>query len=175
MTVRVFEFSVIASGLDPQADDFESRFYDAGCDDATVSFQKGHIILDFARNASSIEEAIASAVGCVEKAGAKVDRIEPDPLVNLSDIAERAGITRAAVTLYASGQRGKGDFPPPVARVTSDSSLWEWASVANWFFKQNKLSQSDASVAEAVKDANEAISLGVPVGQKLRERNRVTP
>ena len=44
--MKMYEFSIIASGLDPQADDFEARFYNAGCDDATISFQKGHIIVD---------------------------------------------------------------------------------------------------------------------------------
>ena len=39
--MKKYEFSIIASGLDPEAEDFEKRFYDAGCDDATISFQKG--------------------------------------------------------------------------------------------------------------------------------------
>jgi hypothetical protein len=74
--MKKYEFSIIASGLDPQAEDFESRFYDAGCDDATISFQKGHIIADFAREAESIDAAICSAVAGVEAAGAHVDRVE---------------------------------------------------------------------------------------------------
>ncbi len=52
--MKTHEFSIIASGLAPQADDFESRFYEAGCYDATLSFQKGHIIVDFAREAESL-------------------------------------------------------------------------------------------------------------------------
>jgi hypothetical protein len=44
--MKTHEFSIIAPGLDPQAEDFESRLYDAGCDDATIAFQKGHIIVD---------------------------------------------------------------------------------------------------------------------------------
>jgi len=114
--MRVYEFSIVASGMDPNADDFESRFYDAGCDDATVSFQRGRIVLDFARVASSADEAISSAVEDVRASGATVDRIEPDPLVSLSEIAARAGLTRAAVSQYARGQRGAG-FPAPVAKV----------------------------------------------------------
>src|SRR5882757_6347372 len=118
--MKTFEFSIIASGLDPEADDFADRFFNAGCDDATILFQKGHIIVDFAREAGSIDAALCSAVECVEKAGAQVDRVEPDPLVSLSDIAARTGLTRAAITNYAKGSRGK-NFPPPVAKVTSDS------------------------------------------------------
>lgn len=75
--MKTHEFIIIASGLDPAQEDFLDRFYDAGCDDATVAFQKGHIIVDFARGAGSLDDAIASAVAAVKKAGAKVERVEP--------------------------------------------------------------------------------------------------
>jgi hypothetical protein len=165
--MKKYEFSIIASGLDPQADDFESRFYDAGCDDATISFQKGHIIADFAREAESIDAAICSAVACVEAAGAHVDRVEPDPLVNLSDIAARAGLTRAAISQYSKGQRSE-NFPSPVARVTSDTPLWDWATVATWLFRHQKLSRDEAIEAEAVKAANEAIKAREPLRDALK-------
>ena len=143
----------------------EQRFYDAGCDDATISFQKGHIIVDFAREAGSIGKAIISAVRNVEAAGAHIDRIEPDPLVSLADIAARTGMTRAAMTQYSKGQRSK-NFPSPVARVTSDSPLWDWASVAKWLFHQHKLSRDAAIEAEAVRITNAAIQAHEP---KLEE------
>jgi predicted transcriptional regulator len=164
--MKKFEFCVIASGLDPEAEDFADLFFNAGCDDATISFQKGHIIADFAREADSIEEAISSAVECVEKAGAEVDRVEPDPLVSLADIAARADLTRAAVTQYAKGQRGE-NFPAPVARVTSETSLYDWAEVATWLFQHKRLSREQAIEAEAVKVANQAICAHDP---KLRDR-----
>ncbi|WP_274424878.1 helix-turn-helix transcriptional regulator [Chelativorans sp. YIM 93263] len=154
--MKTFEFTIIASGLDPNADDFESRFYDAGCDDATIAFQKGHIIVDFAREAESIDEAIATAVRDVRAAGAHVDRIEPDPLVSLADIAARTGMTRAAMTQYAKGQRGSG-FPSPSFKVTTESPLWRWSSVARWLHENNKLSQEDVIAAEAVEKANTEI------------------
>ncbi|MBV8824891.1 MAG: hypothetical protein JO084_06285 [Bradyrhizobiaceae bacterium] len=166
--MTTFEFSIIASGLDPQADDFETRFYNAGCDDATVSFQKGHIIVDFAREADSIGEAICSAVECVQKAGARVDRVEPDPLVSLAEIAARSHLTRAAVSLYAKGERN-ADFPAPVVRVTSPTSLYDWAEVATWLFHHEKISREEALEAEAVKAVNEAIAGQDP---ELREAVR---
>src|SRR3954447_4448728 len=155
--MKTFKFSIIASGLDPQAEDFADRFFDAGCDDATISFQKGHIIVDFAREAVSVDAAICSAVECVEKAGARVDRVEPDPLVSLSDIAARTGLTRAAITQYSKGQRSE-NFPFPVARITSDTSLYDWSTVASWLFRHETLSWEKAIEAEAVKVANEAIA-----------------
>jgi hypothetical protein len=77
--MKKFEFIIVASGLSPSAEGFETRFYDAGCDDATIAFQRGRIIADFSREAESLEQAIAGAVEAVKKAGAKVERVEPAP------------------------------------------------------------------------------------------------
>lgn len=166
----IFEFTIVASGLDPTTEDFEARFYDAGCDDATISFQRGRILVDFAREADSVVTALSSAAEGVVSAGATIDRIEPDPLVSLSDIASRAGITRAAVTQYAKGQRGR-DFPPPVARVTADGSLWDWAGVAQWLFRNERLTRSAVIEAEAVRQANAALAAGRQrFGDDLRRR-----
>ena len=169
--MKTFEFSIIASGLDPNSDDFESRFYDNGCDDALVAFQKGHIIVDFAREAASIDEAIASAIENVRAAGAKVDRLEPDPLVNLTEIAARTEMTRAAISNYAKGARGKKDFPPPVARVTSDTPLYDWAEVASWMAINKKVSIETAVCAGVFKEAISAIERGeIQIGGILKKR-----
>lgn len=157
--MKTYEFSVIASGIDPNADDFGDRFYDAGCDDALVAFQKGHTIIDFAREAESLAHAIASAVENVVAAGATVDRIEPDPLVNLSDIAGRTALTRAAISKYANAA-GPTRFPAPVARVTSDTPLWDWAEVAGWMVSHKGLSTDTAIEAGVVREANRAIERG---------------
>ena len=167
-----FEFAIIASGLDPGQDDFFDRFYEAGCDDATIAFQKGHIIVDFAREAATLVEAIASAVEAVRKAGAKVERVEPDPLVSLSDMAARAGMTRAALSNYFKGVRAKS-FPATVAKVTSESPLWDWATVARWMYAHKKLSREAALEAEIVRQANEAIAKGeARIGERLKTRVR---
>lgn len=167
--MKMYEFSIIASGLDPSADDFEQRFYDSGCDDALVSFQKGHIIVDFAREAPSIDEAISSAIQNVMTAGATVDRIEPDPLVSLSEIATRSGKTRAAISLYAKGQRGQ-DFPPPIVKVTDESPLWDWTTVVRWLVSRGDLTQEVLIEAEIVREANAAISQADQrIGERLKQ------
>jgi len=110
-------------------------------------------VLDFAREAQSFANALISAIADVQRAGAKIERIEPDYLVNLSDIAARSGLSRAAVSLYTKGERGHG-FPPPVARVTSDSPLWDWVAVSRWMLQHKKLSSNDVLRAKMVKEAN---------------------
>lgn len=153
------EFIIVATGLDPEAEDFADRFFAAGCDDATIAFQRGAIILDFARAAKSFEQAVVSAMRDVRKAGATVERVEPDSLVSLSDIAARSGLTKAAISLYSTGQRGTG-FPPPVSRVTSESPLWDWVEVAGWLRRFGK-ADIDADVlaqARAIRKWNAKLS-----------------
>lgn len=165
-----YDFTIIASGLDPEADDFETRFFEAGCDDASISFQKGHILVDVAREASSLVEAIVTAVANVRAAGAAVERIEPDPLVSLSDMATRSGLGRAAMSNYYKGHRLEG-FPAPKARVTTSSPLWDWADVAEWLFRHGRISRDEALEAGVVSAANELLECGIEaLPAKLEER-----
>jgi hypothetical protein len=154
--MAMFEFTVIASGLDPQADDYEERFWDAGCDDATISFQNGRTIVDFAREAESLQDALDSAIADVRKAGARIERIEPDPLVSLSDMAERAALSRSAMTNYAKGYRQSG-FPAPTAKVSSGSPLWDWAEIAAWLHGHGRLDAEAAEAAAVIRAANERL------------------
>ncbi|MET3762306.1 hypothetical protein [Sphingomonas sp. UYEF23] len=151
--MKVHEFTIIASGLNPDTHDLANVFFEAGCDDAALSFQKGMIILEFDREAASFSAAVVSAFDNVVKAGAKVERFEPDHLVSLSDIAKRAGLSRSALTNYHKGERAD-NFPKPVARVTSESPLWDWCEVATWLHSRDQLSRDDMIQARIVKEAN---------------------
>lgn len=159
--METYEFTIIAAGVDPQAEDFEARFYDAGCDDALVSFQKGHVLVDFAREAESLEEAIASAIENIRQAGATVERVEPDPLVSLSDMAARSNMSRSAMTNYFKGHRGEA-FPAPKAKVTTDSPLWDWSDVSLWLFQHERVSRDVAISATVVSVANDLIDRDEP-------------
>jgi hypothetical protein len=170
--MKTFEFTIIATGMDPHASDFEDRLFEAGCDDATIAFQKGTIVLEFDRVAKNFSHAIDSAIRDVRRAGAYVRHVEPDHLVNLSDIAARAGITKAAVSFYAKGERSEG-FPAPVARVTTESPLWDWVEVAEWFRKQGRLSADVLVEARILRQTNFSI-LKKREPQRAREKRKVT-
>ena len=159
--MKTFEFSIIASSIGHAADDFEDRFFKAGCDDATIAFARGVIILTFAREAGSLEAAIASAIESVRAAGAQVERIEPDSLVSLSEIAYRAGLTRQAISNYAAGKGRRAEgFPRPVARITSESPLWDWPEVARWLSAKGVVSDGQVAEALVIQRSNEG--LGTP-------------
>ncbi|MES1989537.1 MAG: hypothetical protein V4441_01125 [Pseudomonadota bacterium] len=143
--MRSYEFTFIASGPNPESADLEDRFFGAGCDDATISFMKGLLAISFNREAEGYAHAVVSAFRDVLKTGITVERFEPDFLVSAAEIATRANITRAAVSNYTLGKRG--EFPSPIARIMSDSPLWDWVDVSSCLYKKGHIGR------EAVVDA----------------------
>lgn len=156
--MKMFEFCIVATGIDLNDRAVMDRLYEAGCDDATVSFQKGVAVFDFAREAESFFDALTSAIRDVTQGGAHVERIEPDTLVSLAEIAQRAGLSRSAATLYAQGRRGSG-FPHPVVRVTSESPLWDWYEVASWLHQNGKVPRDVMLEARVLRHMNATITL----------------
>ena len=167
MAMSRFEFAFVASGIDPE-EEFEDRFFDAGCQDATLAFMNGRLVALFAREAESYAHAVHSAYRAMIEAGATVERFEPDYLVNRNEIAARCIITKQAVSLYASNQRGAG-FPAPVARVTTKSPLWDWVEVARWFHDKGKLPLAEVEHARIGRAVNLHLvaTRAVPVPERL--------
>ncbi|MGJ8628103.1 MAG: hypothetical protein ACSHXB_14180 [Sulfitobacter sp.] len=135
-------FTFIVSGVDPFADDFEDRFFEAGCDDATLALMHGSVAVCFDRDGESYNDAVLSAYSNVCKAGAVLKRFEPDYLVSASEIASRAGLSRSAVNLFENGERGK-NYPEPFARVTTSSPLWDWVEVSKWLCLRGNIDESE--------------------------------
>ena len=107
--------------------------YEAGCGDAAVEAGPLGTLMDFTRKAPSLAEALVSAVRDVEKVpGLRVVGVACDNMVTLATIADRAGVTREAVRLWATGQRGNGDFPAPFLSTPAGEKIWDWQQVAAW-------------------------------------------
>lgn len=151
--MNCYEFTIVATGLSIDDNEWQNAFFEAGCDDAVVGLQRGVFALHFDREASSFEEAVGSACADVERTGATVRRIEPDPLVSSSDIAERVGLSRQAVSNYVTGERGQG-FPAPVACVTTARPLWSWSEVATWLCTKGRLSDETVGRARSLEKLN---------------------
>lgn len=158
--MNVYEFTLLIetqAGLD---DGLEDALFEAGCDDATLSFRKGIAYLDFNREAEDFESAIISAIQQVEQSGLNlwVKRVEPSDLVTSAEIARRLGRSRQSVQQLISGTRGEGDFPLPAAGITAKTMLWSWQEVAGWFLRNKKL--KDKTIyenAEVLKQINESL------------------
>lgn len=134
-----YDFTFIVDA-DPHSDDFEDKFIDAGCDDATFLLVRGAAAISFDRDADSYKEAVLSAFDQILSTGSNVLRFEPDFLVSQKEIAERSGLTRSAIGLYCKGERLQG-FPSPECKVTSPQPLWDWVTVSEWLVVQGKVAE----------------------------------
>lgn len=128
------EFTLVLEGSDVLEPRNLEAWFEAGCDDATFGEVDGIGFADFSREGPTAPEAILSAIEQVESAvpTVRVIRVEPDDLVNASDIAHRLGRSRESVRLLVAGERGPGGFPPPVSHLRARGRLWRWAEVARW-------------------------------------------
>lgn len=167
-----YEFTLVFAGdVDDTAAD---ALFEAGCDDATLGEVDGVGYADFIREAVSFGEALRSAIEQVESVpGLTVTRVEPDDLVTLSEIAQRLGRSRESVRLLAAGERGTGDFPPPVSHLKSRTRLWRWSEVAAWARRHDQ--PVDLTAATAIAAINAALTLRKTVGELApTERKLVT-
>jgi hypothetical protein len=114
-------------------DDEIEALYEAGCSDAGVETGPLGTVLDFNRRAPSLAEAIVSAVRDIEKVeGLRAIGVACDNVVTLAMIADRASVSREAVRLWSTGQRGDGSFPAPQMMTPAGEKLWDWQLVAHW-------------------------------------------
>ena len=70
-----YEFSLILSDA-KVPDESADKLYEAGCDDASILTRDGVTRLQFDREAANLDEALATAIRSVERAGLAVARVE---------------------------------------------------------------------------------------------------
>ena len=149
--MSIHHFTLIVDGPDLQDDMLIDAVFEAGCGDAAIGRIDGIQYVDFDREASSLDEAILSAVADLERIdGVDVVRIADAGLVSMADIAVRVGHTREGVRLLITGARGPGGFPPPVTDPRSRYRLWRWSDVAHWctnHLGEDLVNQSDEVLA----------------------------
>lgn len=71
-----YYFTAILRDSPELTEDLAERLFAAGCDDGTPGVCAGQTVVDFHRNAESLEEAIRSAVASVAAAGCTVERVQ---------------------------------------------------------------------------------------------------
>jgi hypothetical protein len=133
--MKSYNFMLIFEGLDELDEEVVDLLYDAGCDDALFGERHSTPFGEFDREAADFSSAVLSAIRNVESAvpELRVARVEPDDLVTMSVIAERTKRSREGIRLLATGQRGPGGFPEPLAWIDSQTRVWQWSNVAIWF------------------------------------------
>ena len=123
----------------------EDRLYEAGCDDALVCWRDRILYLEFDREAADAKTAVHSAFADIHRAGFHDLILQESGIATLAEIATRAGLTRAALSNYAKGKRGKA-FPLPMYGVTGSTALYSWPEVAAWLYQHGQLAQTQLDV-----------------------------
>ena len=138
--------------------------YEAGCGDAGIETGPLGAVADFDREAASLAHAIASAARDIEKVpGLRAVGVRCDNMVNLLGIARRAGVSREAVRLWATGKRGVGGFPKPALISSGGEQIWDWLEVAPGI-ERHQQRDRDSSVGEI----EELLVTLANVNEKLR-------
>ena len=71
-----YDFTLILKGSPELTEDLADRLFAAGCDDASPGMNCGTTVIDFHRDAESLEHALRSAITQVNSAGCIVERVE---------------------------------------------------------------------------------------------------
>lgn len=146
--MKTYHFTVVVRDASNTLEDLEDQFFAAGCDDALLCSYNDTIYLEFDRESENAKTAITSALSDIQKLGFKDLIVEEHGFATLAEMAERANLTRQALSLYALGRRGKGKFPRPMYGVTTPkSALYSWPEVATWLHSQGTLNDTVLEVA----------------------------
>jgi hypothetical protein len=156
---KTYSFTLVLADVPEITGQVEDSLFEAGCDDTLLGNRDGVTYLDFDREASSLKEAIQSAIRDVFKAGFRAIRIEPDDLVNAAEIARRVKRTRESIRQIVTGARGPGGFPPPVSSVTNTSPLWRWTEVAKWFADKKIAKTAMFIEADSIRKINALLEM----------------
>ena len=73
--MTIYRFTIEVSGIDPDQEGLEDRFYGNGVDDALIYLSNGHLFLAFDREAWNAEAAIQSATRDIVERGGGVARV----------------------------------------------------------------------------------------------------
>ena len=74
--MKTYEFDVVLKEVSEVTDDQADRLFAAGCDDGTPAACNGVAWIHFDREATSLDDAILSAVTQVQAAGFMVSKVE---------------------------------------------------------------------------------------------------
>ncbi len=149
-----YEFSIVIRDADFSNLKVHDALFESGCDDALICANNNTVYLKFTREANSAHEAIDSALSNIKDAGFRDLIVEESGAITISEIASKAELSRQAIHNYVKGLRGDGNFPKPIAGLSSNNPLYDWYEVAQWLNSHKALSKESLEVAQVSKYFN---------------------
>lgn len=169
-----YEFSIVIRDADFSDLNVHDSLFESGCDDALICANNNTVYLQFTREANSAQEAILLALSNIRDAGFNDLIIEESNAITISDIASKAELSRQAIHNYVKGHRGDGNFPKPIAGLSSNNPLYDWYEVAQWLNNHNALSDESLEVAHVARKFNHNIPVSPIHKSKAVTMNLVT-
>lgn len=158
---HTYQFTLILNNVNEFTPGLEDKLYEAGCDDALINFRNGTVYLDFDRSASSLKEAVISAIKQVESSSlhAIVGGVAPDNFVTESEVAQRLSMKRQTISLWIKKQRRVSTpFPSPKLNLSNKSPLWKWNEITEWLYANHIIKQKEiVDNAIFIEDINAAL------------------
>ena len=169
-----YEFSIVIRDADFSDLNVHDALFESGCDDALICANNNTVYLQFTREANSAQEAIYSALSNIKDAGFKDLIIEESSAITISEIASKAELSRQAIHNYVKGLRGNGNFPKPIAGLSSNNPLYDWYEVAQWLNNHNALSNEGLEVAEVARYFNHNMPVSLTSNLQAEIMNIIT-
>lgn len=144
----VFTFAVVLDHV-PSDEEYDT-LHEIAADDVGVETRPGYAVAQFDREAATCADAIASAVADLDRVGLRPLRFIDEDLLTLAEIADRIGRSRESVRRYSIGERGGGDFPPPVNPGHGGTVFYRWSEVAPWLRSRVDVDAPDVEPALVV-------------------------
>lgn len=160
MTTHTFKIVLDRQPTDSELD----KLFEAGCDDAVFGAERGLSIAEFDRESETLADAISAAALEIESVGLVPLRVIDEDVLTLADIADRIGQSRESIRRYATGDRGPGNFPPPLNPGREGTVFYRWSEVAPWIREKLELD---------VPDSDPGLVMANLVLQARRFRSRV--
>lgn len=151
--MKLYDFTLVVNEISEQNEEAVNLLFKNGCNDSFITYGKDGCYIEFTRKSSSALSAITSAIKNVNKAGFRVNRIEPGDYVTEPEIRRRLNMTREYIRLIINGKRGPGSFPSPISGVKNNliyrwGEICEWAIASNMF--KNKIHSESLEVSTAI-------------------------
>lgn len=152
--MRTWDFSLILSGIDADADEGFDALRTACADEPLIGTYDGISEAMFSREAETVEDAVLSAIADVERiSGVRAVGLRDESFWTLADIAERSGRTPVEIRRLI-GNAGDSAFPQHLSDPAEPDPLWRAQDVISWFrdYAGETLSHPAAAVFTALAD-----------------------
>ena len=170
--MRTWDFSLILSGIDADADDGFDSLWSACADEPLIGTYDGVSEVLFSREAKTVEDAVLSAITDVERiSGVRVVGLRDESFWTLGEIAERSGRTATEIRRLV-GTTSDMSFPQHLSDPAEPDPLWRAQEVLDWFREHEgeSLSHPAAAVFTALADTLHARTSCGELDQEQRDR-----